>query len=219
MAATPLSQLGLAIAEKLKRVVAGRGITQVAAARQWGVSQRCGEQVFTGKYIPSPELAERLVLWMYGGLSFEKAPKLKTVARVRPRDTWPQLMLRLPPKLLAKLKRFSKETGYAKIAVVQLALEYFLDGSPTLVTYREAMERVSKARLEQNLAANPFLTDILRGDEELAVTLGHHMVPVEDRRAHLYQTHVRQVANALVMDGPASPIACIPEEEDRYEEV
>lgn len=201
----PRHRLAQAIGQKLNGVRTARGQTVPEMAKQVGVKQDLLEKVLFGDKIPHPVFAERLLGWLVENRSYEKSPRMKTVTRVAKSAGWQKHTFYLPPMLEKRIRKLCKETGYDFRSWIILAVERLVDHEPTILTYKEAMERVNNARLTAQLQENPALQDILTVEDELAVQIGAQvdkLQPVEMGNVVApYTTH--QLANTSVHDGPA----------------
>lgn len=161
-------------ATKLRAIIEGRGLTQAEAARQIGVHKRDMERWLAGTLYPGREMAHRVFLWAFKGITFERAKRIKAYegATFGRGTRWPQIRLHLPPKLVDRIRAKATKWHMTPAAFAHLAVERLLDDEPAITQLGLAARQVYVARLAQAVSEAPALRDFLKAELKLAVKIG-----------------------------------------------
>lgn len=174
----PLQQ---ALAKRLEYIREQRGISAHDAAKQVGISSSRWTYITEFGVMPDHRERERMAAWAFDGVDFTNAPRARPGQKMKKGDGWKRHWVDLPKSSDLRLIRMAKRTGYSMSAIIQLALERFLDNEPIIATFEEAIERAERARVTALVNTDPNVQTLLEGDLELAVKLGAKLVSASKR--------------------------------------
>jgi len=194
------------VSAKIRAFTKVKGNSQRETAKHLGIDFRSFKAIHEGKRLPSPEEAERVVLWFFENITFKNAPTIRAHQTLAQTQKWPSLRLRLRKESMQRLKNTSKKLGVSSECLIDILLDLYLKRLGTVTALDQTLETVKKAYLAEMLDESPAFSKILQGQKKLveAVTEGTDEQPVE--RSEINQPGYSYIVRNTVEDGPAQAV-------------
>lgn len=160
-----------------------------------------------GRFLPSYEFRQRFIKWAWEYKTWEKAPTIPAAPK-KPRKHKPVLLRVYDPDFYSRWELAARTSGFSMTAFAIVAIERLLEHEPTMVTIRQAVQKVEDARWQMILEANPDILDILKGDP-LQARFVHSTCSATPVRPEM-GPGVLDVWNPKTNDGPSQPVALPP---------